>query len=509
MLGGVAVIIALATTGLWLWKGTLSNPAATPQTPTIKAIALYPLDDLSGDPSQAYFAPGMTDALTTRLTQIRSLKVTGSVSAARCKEEKMPLPKVAEVLGVDAVVMGSVVRVGDTVRISVRLVEARTDSNLWADSYERKLSDVLTLQGEVAQAIATSVRAAVTPEEKARLAGRPLDPRAYDEYLIGLYELNQRGSKEHLLSAIAHFRKAVELDPGFAAPYSKLITVYGHQWFCGFITFEEAYAPAKAAALKVVEVAPSDAGTHIARANFMFTFERDLRGAESESRKAMELDDRAPNVGLTYGQILSLLGRDEEAIRVLRKVVELDPMSLEGLDRLAMAYMMAGRWDEGARCMDNYLELSTKSAFSYAAAGYVCVAAGDREKGLAYAKKARALPGWEKHYVNVANLAAAYARTGQREEALEMLRIREPLCIGNQMEEMDLGIIYAWLGERDRAFEHLEKGCFMPGWTAYQIGWWWHFPKEFRKDPRYIALVKKVGLPVRDEKGKVIEAVSR
>ena len=243
-------------------EGQALQAGRSPSGPNHQGIAIFPLDDLSGNASEAYFAPGMTDALNTKLTQIKSIRVIGQASAARCKEEKMPLPKVAEVLGVDAVVQGSVLRVGDTVRISVRLLDAKTDSNLWAESYERKMTDVLMLQGQLAQAIASAVRAAVTPEEKEKLAGRPVDPRAYEEYLAGKYALDQSWGKQEIWRQPPTSRGPWRWTPSFAAAYDYLVGCYVQLWVGNYLSYEEAYPLAKGAALKAVELAPSEAASH-------------------------------------------------------------------------------------------------------------------------------------------------------------------------------------------------------------------------------------------------------
>ena len=493
----VVLLVAAAALAVWRWKGRASYGAPPQQAQTIKALAVFPLDDLSGDAAQSYFAPSMTDALNTKLTQIKSLKVIGQVSAEKCKQDKMPLPKVADVLGVDAVVTGTVLRVGDTVRISVRLLDARTDANLWAESYERKLSDVLALQGEVAQAIAASVRATVSPEEKAKLAGRPVDPRAYEEYLAGLYDSHQAfWENATLLAAISHLKKAVELDPNFSAAYAQLAQCYLAQWFFGFLTYERAHPLAREATLKAVEAAPSDPASHVALYNLRLNWERDLPGAEREVRKAMELDANAPTVLAAHGQLMAMLGRDAEAMEALRKALELDPVNPDLWARLREAHFMAGRWGDGFLCDQKMAELTPVSSLNKSATGLFYAARGERQKALAHATKARNIHDWDKQYVTVSNLAILYAMLGQREEATKMLRSREPLCIGNQAEEMDLGLLSAWLGERDRAFQHFEKGCSMPGAVAYQVGSWYVFPREFLADPRYKALVLKLGLPL-------------
>ncbi len=253
---GVAMVVAGGA--FWFWEGSHKRPVAAHTSHVIKAIAIYPLDDLSGDPSQAYFAPAMTDALNTRLTQIGSLKVIGQASSEKCKQEKMPLPKVADVLGVDAVVEGSVIRVGNRVRISVRLLDARSDSNLWAESYERQMSDVLVLQGEVAQAIATSVRAVVTFDEKMRLAGRPIVPAAFEAYTKASY-LSRQVYGEHFGEVPKLLQIAIDKEPSWAPPYAVLAWYWDRAVRFGHVAPKEAVPKIQAAAntaLSLVELEP-------------------------------------------------------------------------------------------------------------------------------------------------------------------------------------------------------------------------------------------------------------
>ena len=262
---GVAslAVVAFLAVLFALNVGGLRERLLGPPTPgRIESLAVLPLENISGDPQEDYFADGMTDALIDELAQIGALKVISRTSVMQYKGVKKPLPEIGRELDVDAVVEGSVLRAEGQVRITAQLIEAATDRHLWSKSYQRDMRDVLALQSEVAQAIAREIKIAVTPEEKMRLASaRTVNPEAYQLYLIGRFYWNRR-SEEGFKNAIDHFQRAIEIDPAFAPAYTGLADSYILLGTWGFVPFKEANPIAKAAAQKALEIDESLAEAH-------------------------------------------------------------------------------------------------------------------------------------------------------------------------------------------------------------------------------------------------------
>ena len=275
----------------------LRRNADTPDHPRIRSLAVLPLANLTGDPAQEYFSDGMTDALITNLASLPALHVISRQSVMRYKGSAKPLPEIARELGVEGVVQGSVVRSGGRVRISAQLVHAPTDRHLWAHSYERRLEDVLALQGELARAIAEAVRITVGTKEGRRLGvQRAVKPDAYDAYLLGRHQWNQR-TEQGLDRALGHFRAAIASDPDFALAHAGLALTYGPRQVYAYVPPGTGLAEQKAAALKALELDPGLAEARVALGAAR-TIEWDWEGAEAEFRSALELD---PNSIVGHG----------------------------------------------------------------------------------------------------------------------------------------------------------------------------------------------------------------
>ncbi len=302
--------------------------------PHIESLAVLPLANLSHDPEQEYFADGMTEQLTSDLGQIGALRVISRTSAMHYKGTSKTLPEIARELHVDAVVEGSVERSGDQVRITAQLIEAPTDRHLWARSYQRDLRDVLRLQDEVAQAIATEVRIKLTPEEQIQLStARPVNPEAHEADLRGFYELrkntptgpNVAGQRENMENAIKYFQQAQALDPNDALAYAGLADAYYDQ-STYFRAPLEVMPKAKAAAARAIELDDTLAEAHASLGYVKLTFDWDWPGAEREFRRSLELNPSLPQAHAGYGHYLLALGRTDEAIQELDRVREIDPL---------------------------------------------------------------------------------------------------------------------------------------------------------------------------------------
>jgi TolB-like protein len=288
---------------------------------------VLPLENLSHDPEQEYFADGMTEALITELSKISALKVISRTSVMQYKGIKKPMPQIARELGVDGVVEGSVAREGEQVRITVQLIHGPTDKHLWAESYQREMRGILALQGEVARAIANEVRVKLTPQEEGRLASaRPVNPAAYEAYLRGRYHWNRRTGQD-LRKATEYFLSATELDPTYSLAYAGLADSYALYNFYDVLPARESFPEARAAAERALQLDPTlvEAQTTIAFVTFYYDW--DWTAADSQLERILQRRPDYANARQWYAEYLSLMGRHEEAIREIKQAQAYDPLS--------------------------------------------------------------------------------------------------------------------------------------------------------------------------------------
>lgn len=460
-----AMLVALLAVGLaaWGWREWRRRTPGPAPSAAIHSIAVLPLENLSGDPSQEYFADGMTDALITDLAQIGALRIISRTSVMRYKQTHKPLPEIARELGVDGIVEGSVVRSNNRVRISSQLIRASSDQHLWARSYERDLSDIVALQGEVAQAIASEVRAAITPEQGSRLAGaQPVNREAYELYLQGLFHWNQ-WSPAGTGRSIAYFRQAVEKDPGFAPAYAGLAIAYDTSSVIAGSAPKESFPLARAAAVRALQLDPLLADAHTALAIEKSFYELDRPGAEKEFLRAIELN---PNSALAHrfyaGAYLKCVGRYQEAVAQAKKAVDLDPFSIPVNEYLALMYMFAADYEHSVAQFHRVIELDpnhgrTRLHFSglLAYLGRFPQAIEEFEKGeiLEGASPEQAADhGAALRRAAVSGRASDYWR-GYLELGLEAIAQPEQIWFS----AIDIAGAYAQLGNKNKAFEWLEK----------------------------------------------------
>jgi TolB-like protein/DNA-binding winged helix-turn-helix (wHTH) protein/Tfp pilus assembly protein PilF len=339
LVAGLAVIAVMALLQAAGWKQRVFGESST----TIRSVAVLPLQNLSNDPSQEYFADGMTDELITDLAQIHELKVVSKTSTMQYKGTRTLLPQIGRELGVDAVVEGSVLRSGDRVRITAQLIRAATDRHIWAESYDGDLKDVLSLQARVAEAITSQVKLNLTAEESGRLRGaRAVNPEAFDLYLRGRFAWNQR-SVAGFNKAVDYFNQAIQKDPNFALAYSGLADSYTLLVLYG----QGSRLPeAKSAAGKALQLNDSLAEAHTSLAAVKILQDWDWQGAEQEFHRAIELNPNFAQAHHWYGNLLlGPQGRHDEAIAELQLAQQLDPLSPIIQADLGFAYFLAGRYD--------------------------------------------------------------------------------------------------------------------------------------------------------------------
>jgi TolB-like protein/DNA-binding winged helix-turn-helix (wHTH) protein/Tfp pilus assembly protein PilF len=454
----------------------------------IKSLAVLPLRNLSGD-QQDYFAEGMTETLINHLAQIGALRVISRTSAMHYKETAKRLPEIAQELKVDAIVEGSVLRSGDRVRIAVQLIRVPTERSLWANSYERDLRDVLDLQKEMARTIAQEIQIKVTPAEQARLArAQPVKREAYLDYLKGRHYWNKR-TQESLNKAIVHFQSAIEEDPTYAPAYAGLSDCYALQGTVGIGTRSprETRPLAVAAARKALQIDGELAEAHTAIA-VIHHYEWEWVEAEQGFRRALELNPGYPYAHWRYSDYLASRGRLDEA--EARRAEELDPLLVNIKWKVGYVLSFARRHDEAIQQFQDTLELDPNYAWAHWSLGISYVHKSMFAEAIASLEKAVAL---SKSPSFVAWLASAHAMSGNTVQARKLLRELMDLQKQGYVSPGPVALIYMSLGDKDRAFEWLEKAYqersnFM-AYLGVSPG-----VDPLRSDPRFKELLRRIGL---------------
>ena len=364
-----AVVFVLAASSLWFvspWKHAQGS---------FRSLAVLPLENLSNDPSQEYFADGMTDELITELGQIKALRVISRTSVMTYKNVHKPLAEVASRLNVDAVLEGSVLRSGERVRITTQLIAVPTDRHLWAHSYEGNVRETLALQRRVARAVAEQISTALEPQERAALAkSKTVNPEAYEAYLKGRYFWNKR-TGEGLKTAIAHFSQSLQTDPAFAQAYSGLADSYAlsGDWEYGIMPPREAFAQARSAARNALALDDTDGEAHTSLAFIEDIYGWDWTAAEVEYKRAIELNPGYATAHQWYGWHLIVTGRPAAGILELRQAENLDPLSLIIGADLADALCVARRYDEAVQQSKKILEMDSNFAVGHFELGQALV----------------------------------------------------------------------------------------------------------------------------------------
>jgi TolB-like protein/Tfp pilus assembly protein PilF len=351
--------------GLLAVMAVIAISLFTGRSRAIETLAVLPLENLSGDPQQEYFSDGMHEALITDLAQLGGLKrVIARSSVMRFKGTKTPLSKIAQELKVDGLITGAVLRSGDRVRVTAQLINPATEAQLWAHSYERDLRDVLSLQNEIVSAITREVNVRLTPQEETRLAGaHQVNPEAYDAYLKGQfqwYKLNQQS----LYSALQYFTLALEKDPEYAPAYAGIAHVWTALKQQGFVSFDEATPKQKAAALKALELDSTLAEVHYTLAGINTWTDWDWLGAEREFRRAIELNPNYPDARIYYSHFLNYMGRPKEAALQADRGLELDPLNTLFQGIYAMYLMQARRYDDAVALLRKILDTAPNDAIA-------------------------------------------------------------------------------------------------------------------------------------------------
>lgn len=482
----IALLVLIAALVIWQLRPRIGSP------PAIRSLAVLPLESLSNDASQDYFADGMTDELITDLGQIGALRVISRTSVMTYKHARKPLPEIARELNVDAVVEGTVLRSGDRVRITAQLIEAASDKHLWAQSYEGDLRDTLELQSKVARAIADQIQIKLNPQEQAALKNvKPVDPQAYESYLKGRYFWNKR-TADGLNVARAYFDQAIEEDPNYAEAYSGLADTYAllGDWQFAVMTPKEALPKAKAAAIKAIELDNSLGEAHNSLAFCLDGFDWDLDAGGKEFQRAIELSPSYATAHHWYAWHLTLLGQYDEAIAEMKKAENLDPLSLIINADFAELLVIAHSYDESIEQSRKTIAMDPNFALAHNQLGQAYLQKKMNAEAVAELQKALDLsPGSP---TIMANLARAYVATGKRAEAEKLLDELKKRSTPVATYCTEIAMIYAALGDKDQAMSWLQTGFdrrFNPG-VLLRPGL-----DPLRSDPRFQEMLRRIGFP--------------
>jgi serine/threonine-protein kinase len=490
ILSGVVLLLVLAAVmkrpQFLSSVGTFSKNG---RSPTVQSLAVLPLENLSGDVDQEYFAEGMTEELITQLAQISALRVISRTSVMPYLKSHKPLSEIAKQLQVDAVIEGSVTKSGQRVRITAQLILASTEKHLWAESYERDLNDVLSLQGEVARDIAREIRVTVTPREQKRLAGfAPVNVEAHEAYLKGRYHWN-KGTEDEYKIARKYFEEASRLQENYAPALSGLANYF---WATNELAPEIAMPRARSYALKALAIDDSLSGAHTTLGNIKFNADWDRSGAESEFKRALELNPNDAEAHRAYSVFLSAMGRESEALSEIDAAQRLDPLSLITSSTKGWDLYFARQYDLAIEQCEKTLELDTNYVGGHDCLGAAYMAKGSYGKAIAELQKAATVSGNEP--LRTVSLGRVYALSGRRIKAEKILRALQEDSRHHYVPAYFVATIYVALGDKDEAYSWLGKAYDQR--DSYLL--WLKVDDAvdpLRMDPRFRELVSKVGLP--------------
>jgi TolB-like protein/DNA-binding winged helix-turn-helix (wHTH) protein/Flp pilus assembly protein TadD len=460
----------------------------------LSSLVVLPMENLSGDKEQDYFADGMTDELIASLAKIRSLRVISRSTAMAYKGTHKPLSQIASELNVNAVVEGTVMRVGNRVRITAELVQVSTDRHLWAETYESQIGDVLTLQNRVSSAIVDEIRINLTPDEKKRLAKNPsVSAEAYEDYLKGRYYWNKR-SGEGFVKAIRYFEDATRRDPQYALAFAGLADCYGiiGATIYGSIPAAEAAPKAKAAAVRALQIDPSLAEAQTSLATAQFNYDWDWAGAAEGFRRAIQLDPTYATAYQRYSLYSIAMGRFDDSLEQIKKARDLEPLSISINASLGWRLYLARDYDRSIAQLRDTLEMDPSYEWAHLTLGQAYEEKGQYD--LALEELQRAVEISNSSPLMISALAHAYALSGNHSESRKRLAQLDALSKQQYVSPFYVAIVYLGLGNNELAMSWLQKAYAdrSNGLVFLKVE-----PEldPLRSDPRFISLLHKLNFP--------------
>jgi serine/threonine protein kinase/tetratricopeptide (TPR) repeat protein len=474
------VLVALAVGGFYLFSGDARR---------IDSLAVLPFENASGDPDTDYLSDGVTETIISNLSQLPDVRVISRNSAFRYKGEVIDAQEVGRELDVEAIVLGRIVERGEELTISAELVDTRDSSQIWGDRYTRESAGIFSVQDEIARAISQTLRLRLSGEDVARMTKRYTEnTQAYQAYLKGRYYWHKR-TEEGNQKAIQYFEEAIEIDPTYALAYSGLADSYNTLGLF-FLPPGEAFPKAKAAAVKALEIDDALGAAHASLAFAVHSHYWEFPEAEKEYQRAIELNPGYALAHHWYGDYLSGMGRHDEAIAESQRAMELDPLSPIVSASTGIRLYMAGSQDQAIEQLEKTLEMAPEFPVAHWMIAYPYFRKGLHDEAIAHLEKAVDIT--EATFF-MGFLGYAYGVDGRREEALRILENLQTRAENRYVQPLAVAWVYAGLGEKDRAFEWLEK--------AYEerAGFLYLFPHMdmagvLKDDPRFADLVRRIGI---------------
>ena len=482
-------VVAIIAAGLLVYQ--FAPPRGTSATSvSAKSIAVLPFANLSHDPDNAYFATGIQDEIITRLAKIADLKVISCTSTQRFKSAPDDVPAIASQLGVANILEGSVQRTADKVRVNVQLIKGATDTHLWADTFDRKLTDIFAVESEIARTIAETLQAKLTGSEQHAIAARPTEnTEAYQLYLKGRFFWNKR-TGQNLNKAADYFHQAIATDPKYALAFVGLADAYVLMPLYGAGAPRDCYPKAKAAAKKALELDDTSAEAHTSLAQVSCYYDLDYSQAIREFQRAIELNPNYATAHQWYGSSgLAALTRFDEAIAELKRAIELDPLSLVINTDLGNTYYRARRYDEAIDQMRKTLEMDPGFYYAHWNLGSALAAKGALQPAIEEYQKARAL---NDDPSMLGLLAHAYAVSGNKTEATKIRDQLEVISKQRYVSAYSFALVYLGLGDKEEALRWLEKAYQDRAGDALRFIRVEPLLDPLRGDPRFEALVAKI-----------------
>jgi TolB-like protein/Tfp pilus assembly protein PilF/tRNA A-37 threonylcarbamoyl transferase component Bud32 len=487
----ILALAFLVIAGVVIWQ-ILPKKEAAPAVSAKKSIAVLPFEDLSQAKNNEYLCDGISETLINALTNIEGLWIPARTSAFSFKGKTQDIREIGQKLGVDNVLEGSVQVAGDNLRVTARISNVQDGRQVWSEIYNRKMADVFSIQDDIAKAIVTALKIKLLGENGAPLIKNYTENlEAYRLYLQGRNFWNKRGEAD-LIKSIEYFEKAIEIDPNYALAYAGLADAYSVLGNNGLWPAEKTFPKAKAAALKALEIDDKLAEAHASLAGIMQFYDWDFVGAEKEFKLAIELNPGYATAHNWYAFLLSSLGRLEEGIREIKTARNLDPLSPRISANVGQFLYFARRYDQALEELNKALEVDPNHSLTHRILGWAYEAMGKYEDAVKCYLRAIELSGGSKHVD--ADLASCYALMGKREEAWKILNNLIEYSRGNFVSSVDIAFVFAVLREKEQVFSWLEK-AFRERDSQLLIYLKTHHRFDpVRSDPRYVALLRKIGL---------------
>lgn len=484
-----AVVCVLATAALWAWRRSSIAPSPSQRR---AVLAVLPFDNVSHDPDQDFFSDGLTEEMITQAGKLNRdrLTVIARSSVSRYKNSQLPAKQIGKELNADYLLQGSVRRSADRIRITVQLIYARDQTDIWTESYDRELKDVLAVQDSVVQSIASQIHIALSDEAKTQIANpRQVPPEAYEAYLKGRYYWNKR-TAGGMQQAERYFQRAIDGDPAYAEAYSGLADCNSGLAWHGFRSPADALPRAKAAARKAIEINPESAEAH-ASLGLALSHSWEWKGAEAEFSRALELDPQYANAHHWYGDYLSIRGRHEEALSEAKRALQLDPLNLMISTWVGLRYYLAANYSSAIEQNRSSVDLDSNFAAAHLLLGQDYVQAGLHDEGVNELQKAANLSGGNPLYA--AQVAVAFAASGRKQEALRIASELEGPSTMRYVSPYGLAQIHATLNNKEETFKWLKIAysdhAVWMGYLAVDPVF-----GRYRSDPRFQDLLRRLGL---------------